>query len=230
MVKPSRKDRSSSDPPSRKSAGRFEIERDDMIDLLKRRGIQDERLLKAMSAIERHEFVQEPFINRAYEDSALPIGCSQTISQPYTVAYMTECLQVKEGDKILEVGTGSGYQAVILAEMGARVFTIERHIELLTESRKRFDKLGYAIASKCGDGTIGWSEFAPFDGILVTAAAPEAPQPLLKQLKQDGLLVIPIGDLDVQNLHIIKRSNDHYEIREIASFKFVPLIGRKGWK
>ena len=230
MVKPSRKDPSSSDPPSRKSVGRFEIERDDMIDLLKRRGIQDERLLKAMSAIERHEFVQEPFINRAYEDSALPIGCSQTISQPYTVAYMTECLQVKEGDKILEVGTGSGYQAVILAEMGARVFTIERHIELLTESRKRFDKLGYDIASKCGDGTIGWSEFAPFDGILVTAAAPEAPQPLLKQLKQDGLLVIPIGDLDVQNLHIIKRSNDHYEIREIASFKFVPLIGRKGWR
>ncbi|MBI4547452.1 MAG: protein-L-isoaspartate(D-aspartate) O-methyltransferase [Ignavibacteriae bacterium] len=201
-----------------------------MIELLSHRGIRDERVLRAMSVVDRHLFVQEPFINRAYEDSALPIGHSQTISQPYTVAYMTECLEMKEGDKVLEVGTGSGYQAVILAEMGARLFTIERHMGLLTQARKIFDKLGYQIVSKCGDGTIGWKEFAPFDRILVTAGAPEIPQPLLDQLNSGGILVIPIGDLDVQNLHVIKRVNDHFEKRETFGFKFVPLIGRKGWR
>ena len=215
---------------SRKSLRRFDVERNEMIELLRSRGIRDERVLRAMSVIDRHLFVQEPFINRAYEDSALPIGSSQTISQPYTVAYMTECLDVREGDKVLEIGTGSGYQVVILAEMGARVFTIERHMSLLTQARKMFDKLGYQIVSKCGDGTIGWKEFAPFDRILVTAGGPEIPKPLLDQLNSGGILVIPIGDLDVQNLHVIKRVNDHFERRETFGFKFVPLIGKKGWK
>lgn len=197
---------------------------------IRSRGVQDERLLAAMAKIDRRIFVQEPFLNRAYEDSALPIGCSQTISQPYTVAYMTECLHVEPGDKILEIGTGSGYQAVILAEMGARVFTIERHIELLSAARRRFDQLGYSIASKGGDGTIGWSEFAPYNGIIVTAAAPEVPEPLLKQLAKGGLLVIPIGPLDIQSLYVIHRVDDIYERREIEGFKFVPLIGKKGWR
>ena len=213
-----------------KPVGRFEIEREEMIALLRRRGIRDERLLRAMWILDRKDFVQGLFINRAYEDSALPIGNQQTISQPYTVAFMTESLQVSEGDRILEVGTGSGYQACILAEMGARVFTVERHMELLVEARKRFDRLGYQIASKCGDGTIGWKEFAPFDGILVTAGAPEVPQPLLDQLTPDGACVIPIGDLDVQTLHIIKRVDDRYEATIVDGFKFVPLIGKKGWK
>jgi protein-L-isoaspartate(D-aspartate) O-methyltransferase len=218
------------DPAQGKPRRKNDMERQEMIELLTKRGIQDERLLKAMSVVDRREFVQELFTNRAYDDSALPIGHSQTISQPYTVAYMTECLRVKEGDKILEVGTGSGYQAAVLAEMGARVFTIERHMNLLTEARKRFDKFQYQIASTCGDGTIGWKEFAPFEGILVTAGAPEIPRPLLDQLKDGGQLIIPIGDLDIQNLHIVRRVKDTFETKEVVGFKFVPLIGKKGWK
>ena|ERR1051326_2242746 len=216
--------------PHRKPVGRFDIERDEMIELLRQRGIRDERLLSAMGSVARNEFVQELFVNRSYEDSALPIGSSQTISQPYTVAFMTQCLEVKEGDKILEIGTGSGYHAAVLAAMGARVFTIERHMALLSEARTSFDKFGYDIASKCGDGTIGWTEFAPFDGILVTAGAPEVPQPLLDQLKDGGRLVIPIGDLSVQNLHVIRRVKDRYDTKITSGFKFVPLIGKKGWK
>jgi protein-L-isoaspartate(D-aspartate) O-methyltransferase len=214
----------------RVSRKRFHAEREEMIEIIRLRGVQDERLLAAMRHVDRHLFVDKPFINRAYDDCALPIGHSQTISQPYTVACMTECLQVKAGDKVLEIGTGSGYQAAILAEMGARVFTIERHVDLLTTARNRFEQLGYHIASKGGDGTIGWHEYAPYDGIIVTAGAPEPPEPLLKQLKDGGVLVIPIGDLDIQNIHIIKRINDHFETREINGFKFVPLIGKKGWK
>ena len=212
------------------STGRADAEREEMIQLLRERGICDEALLAAMGKVDRRQFVQDPFVNRAYDDCALPIGCSQTISQPYTVGFMTECLEVRAGQKFLEVGTGSGYQAAILAEMGARVFTIERHLELLTAARKRFEKLGYDIASKGGDGTIGWKEFAPFDGIIVTAGAPEAPEPLLQQLSNGGVLVIPIGDLEIQNLHVIRRVKNDYEQREIVGFKFVPLIGKKGWK
>ena len=216
--------------PDRRSKGRFEMERHEMIALLRQRGIRDERLMDAMSKVDRSLFVQDLFVNRAYEDSALPIGNAQTISQPYTVGFMTEALAPKEGDRVLEVGTGSGYQAAILAEMGARVFTIERHMDLLVQARKRFDRLGYQIASKCGDGTIGWKEFAPFDGIVVTAGAPEVPRPLLDQLKDQGRLVIPIGDLDVQNLHIIRREADQFETTVVDGFKFVPLIGKKGWQ
>ena len=213
-----------------KASRRFGRERLEMIQLLRERGIRDEGLLQAMSVVYREEFVQEPFINRAYEDSALPIGESQTISQPYTVAFMTECLGVKSGAKILEVGTGSGYQAAVLTEMGARVFTIERHMSLLIEARKRFDHHGYQIVSKCGDGTIGWNEFARFDGIIVTAGAPEIPPALTEQLNIGGVLVIPIGDLDIQHLRIVTRSNVGYETKDIPGFKFVPLIGKKGWK
>jgi protein-L-isoaspartate(D-aspartate) O-methyltransferase len=211
-------------------SGRFDIERSEMISLLRERGITDELLLRAMSVIDRSNFVQDLFANRAYDDSALPIGNSQTISQPYTVAFMTQALAVRKGGKILEIGTGSGYQAAILAELGARVFTIERHMDLLVQARKRFEKYEYQIASKCGDGTIGWKEFAPFDGILVTAGAPEVPRPLLEQLGDGARLVIPIGDLDVQNLHIILRQREEFAARIVDGFKFVPLIGKKGWQ
>lgn len=213
-----------------KSGRRFDIERDEMIALLRERGIRDERLLQAMKTVDRHEFVRELFVNRAYEDSALPIGNEQTISQPYTVACMTECLQIHEGDKVLEIGTGSGYQTAVLAELGARVFTIERHMELLVQARKLLEKRKYQIASKCGDGTIGWKDFAPFDGIIVTAGGPEVPQPLLDQLNDGGRLVIPIGDINIQNLHVIKRTGDRFTTQVIDGFKFVPLIGKKGWK
>jgi protein-L-isoaspartate(D-aspartate) O-methyltransferase len=209
--------------------GKFEDERLEMVDLLRERGIRDTRLLAAMSKVERHLFVKEAFINRAYDDSALPIGHSQTISQPYTVAFMTEALQISEGHKVLEIGTGSGYQAAILAELGARVFSIERHFQLLDEARQRLDRLGYHIAAKMGDGTLGWSEFAPYNGILVTAGAPDVPDTLLEQLSDNGRLVIPVGGMDEQKLFIIQRNGDTYTKREVYGFKFVPLIGKKGW-
>ena len=208
---------------------RFEEERKDMVALLKERGITDERILNVMTRVERHLFVKEPFVNRAYDDTALPIAKQQTISQPYTVAFMTQELNPQLGQKILEIGTGSGYQAVILAELGCRVFTIERHMDLFLQARKLFEKLGLRIASQCGDGTVGWSEFAPYDGIIVTAAAPEVPEPLLNQLAEGGKLVIPVGDLDVQKLRCIKKEGDGFETREVYGFKFVPLIGKKGW-
>ncbi|MEE9187139.1 MAG: protein-L-isoaspartate(D-aspartate) O-methyltransferase [Bacteroidota bacterium] len=210
--------------------GRFDLERKELVNSLRHRGISDERVLGAIGRVERELFVEEPFVNRAYEDNALPICCSQTISQPYTVAFMTQCLDVREGEKVLEVGTGSGYQAAILVELGARVFSIERIHQLLEEARKLFDRLAYRVATKVGDGTIGWSEFAPFDGIIVTAGAPCIPDPLLKQLADGGRLVIPIGDLDIQRLHVIHRDGERFDTKEIYGFKFVPLIGTKGWK
>lgn len=209
--------------------GRFGDERRDMIALLRERGIADERLLQVMGKIERHLFVSEPFVNRSYDDTALPIAKQQTISQPYTVAYMTEQLAPKPGAKILEIGTGSGYQAAVLAELGCKVYTIERHVDLLLHARKMFEKFGYRIGSKAGDGTIGWSEFAPYDGIMVTAAAPEVPDPLMNQLADGGRLVIPVGNLDVQDLFVVTRDGDNFSKREIKGFKFVPLIGKKGW-
>ncbi|MBS4028463.1 MAG: protein-L-isoaspartate(D-aspartate) O-methyltransferase [Ignavibacteriales bacterium] len=212
------------------SPNKFRNEKEEMISLFRSRGIKDESVLSVMKKIERQLFVDEAFVPRSYEDCALPISNSQTISQPYTVAVMTELLQIKKGDKILEIGTGSGYQAAILAELGARVFTIERFSDLLTKARLVFAKLGYNIASKTGDGTIGWSEFAPFDGIIVTAAAPEIPEPLLKQLANSGKLIIPVGDLNSQNIIIVTNDNGEFVEKKIEGFKFVPLVGKLGWK
>ena len=200
-----------------------------MIALLKDRGISDARVLRAFARVERHLFVPEPFTRRAYEDSALPIGRGQTISQPYTVAFMTQSLGVREGDRILEIGTGSGYQAAVLAEMGARVFSIERVHDLHVQARKVLDRLGYRIATKAGDGTVGWNEFAPFQGIIVTAGAPEVPEPLLHQLADGGNLVIPVGDMDIQSLRVCTRRGERFDSREVFGFKFVPLIGKMGW-
>jgi protein-L-isoaspartate(D-aspartate) O-methyltransferase len=201
-----------------------------MVALLRERGITDERVIRAMRDIERHLFVQSALIPKSYDDCALPIGCAQTISQPYTVALMTQALNLQKGQKILEIGTGSGYQAALLAEMGARVFTIERHFDLHEAAKRTLSRLNYHVALKVGDGTIGWNEFAPFDGIIVTAGAPEVPEALKKQLSPDGgRLVIPVGDLDAQHLTIITRRVDSYTTEEIDGFKFVPLIGKQGW-
>ena len=201
-----------------------------MISLLETKGISDPNVLAAMAKVERHLFVEPPFVNRAYEDSALPIGYEQTISQPYTVAYMTQALACKHGDKVLEVGTGSGYQAVILAKMGCRVFTIERHLGLaLPNARKMFDKMNLRIASKGGDGTVGWNEFAPFDGIIVTAGAPDVPESLKQQLADGGRLVIPVGDREVQKVIVMRRAGDSFLTEETFGFKFVPLVGKNGW-
>jgi protein-L-isoaspartate(D-aspartate) O-methyltransferase len=209
--------------------GRFESEREDMVALIRSRGVSEPRVLAALLKVERHRFVPEPFTGRSYDDSALPLRDGQTISQPYTVAVMTEALGLKEGQKVLEIGTGSGYQAAVLAAMGMRVFSIERNLALLSGARKILDQLGYRVATKGGDGTIGWSEQAPFDGIVVTAGAPSVPDALTKQLAEGGHLVIPVGDLDLQRLVVVTRVADQFERREMDGFKFVPLIGKMGW-
>jgi protein-L-isoaspartate(D-aspartate) O-methyltransferase len=208
----------------------YAVDRDALVAQLRRKGIDDERVLSAMARVPRHEFILPAFRNRAYEDVSLPIECNQTISQPYTVAFMTQSLQLRDGNKILEVGTGSGYQACILAQLGARVFTIERHIELLESARRRFDALNLRIASKAGDGSVGWSEFAPYDRIIVTAGAPDIPQSLQNQLADGGILVIPVGNEASQSMVVVERRGKGFFTRQFDGFKFVPLLGKEGWK
>lgn len=205
--------------------------RREMVQLLRDRAITDERVLNAMMQVERHLFVPIPLRNHAYDDAALPIGEGQTISQPYTVAIMTEGLRLNEQDKVLEVGTGSGYQAAILAAMGVRVFTVERIPLLLKTARQTLDGLNVRFVSMLSDGTMGWREFAPYDGILVTAGAPEIPKPLVEQLKVGGRLVVPVGSHDYQQLKIVTKISeaDEFSVVVKADFKFVPLIGKEGW-
>lgn len=209
----------------------YEYERELLVSTLRSRGIKNEDILNAFLKVQRHLFVPEIMVQNAYQDVALPIGQGQTISQPYTVAFMTEKLDPKPGDKILEIGTGSGFQAAILYELGAKVFTIERNFDLYNQTLKLFDKLKYNIAARCSDGTIGWPDFAPFDGIIVTAGSPNIPENLKKQLKIGGKLVIPVGNKVNQKMNVVKKiSEENFEIEEIANFAFVPLIGRDGWK
>lgn len=201
----------------------------EMIDLLISRGIKDESLIDAMKLVKREDFISDPFKMRAYEDCALPIGYDQTISQPYTVAVMTEALEVKKRSKILEIGTGSGYQALILYQMGATVFTIERNLNLHAKAKEYFSKNNFSIITKFGDGSLGWEEFSPFDGIIVTAGAPVIPENLKKQLADGGKLVIPVGSEVEQNILVIKKQKENFTTKTISGFKFVPLIGRDGW-
>ncbi len=206
-------------------------ERRRLIEELRARGINDERVLEAMATIPREQFLDRTFAPRAYEDSALPIGENQTISQPYTVAYQTQALKLQPGEKILEIGTGSGYQTAILAKLGARVFTIERHVALLETARKRLESLGFhRIISRAGDGSRGWPEYAPFDAILVTAGAPDVPESLVKQLSASGgRMVIPIGGPKSQVMYLIEKKGEELKAKELADFAFVPLIGKEGW-
>ncbi len=198
---------------------------------LRLKGIADEFLLQAMTKVEREKFVSSVMKPNAYKDIALPIGYGQTISQPFTIAIMTEALQVKKGDKVLEVGTGSGYQAALLFEMGAKVYSIERHIDIYNEVLKRFEKLGIRVHCKCGDGTLGWDAYAPFDKIIVTAGSPSVPESLKKQLTINGRMVIPVGNMSSQTLKVLtKTAENEFEIEDIPQFAFVPLIGREGWK
>jgi protein-L-isoaspartate(D-aspartate) O-methyltransferase len=200
-----------------------------MIDLLKSRGIIDTAVLEAMSKVERHIFIEASFVNRSYDDSALPIGSDQTISQPYTVAFMSQALHPKKDMKILEIGTGSGYQAAVLASMGCHVFTIERHLDLLLSARKIFDVLKLRILAKGGDGTIGWSEHAPYDGIIVTAGAPSIPDALINQLAEGGRIVIPVGTKEFQKIVVGVKEKNGLKTMGYDGFKFVPLIGKSGW-
>ncbi len=189
-----------------------------------------ERVLEAMERVPRHRFVPEGWRFAAYEDQPLPIGAGQTISQPFIVAFMTELLEVAPGDRVLEVGTGSGYQAAVLAELGAQVYTIEIVAELGQRSAQTLKELGYsAVATRIGDGYLGWPEAAPFDAIVVTAAADEIPKPLLEQLKPGGRLVIPVGAVfDAQDLLLVTKSEDgKTSEREVLPVRFVPLTRAK---
>lgn len=201
-----------------------------LVEHLRHRGIHDARVLAAMERLPRELFVHPAFVHRAYEDVALPLGYQQTISQPYTVAFMTSLLELQPGEKVLEIGTGSGYQAALLALMGARVYTVERQWELYQRARQIFARLGLPIHTRFGDGSVGWHEHAPYDGIIVTAAAPHIPKPLREQLALGGRLVIPVGGSQSQVLVRLRRvSEQSYDYEEFGEFRFVPLIGKEGW-
>ncbi len=196
---------------------------------LKVKGIKDERVLAAIGKVPRHYFFDPIFDQHAYEDKAFPIGEGQTISQPYTVAVQSELLEVKPGNKILEIGTGSGYQACILAELGAEVHTIEYIQKLHRQSKKMLNKMGYRLNFYHGDGSKGLPEQAPYDGIIVTAGAPSIPNELIKQLKINGILIIPVGKGKSQTMiKLVKTSESRVTRKEFKQFSFVPLRGEKG--
>ena len=198
---------------------------------LENRGIQDKKVLSAFLEIPRHLFVSPEHRSGSYEDHPLPIGQGQTISQPYMVALMTEQLRVHSGSKILEIGTGSGYQAAILAHLGAKVYSVERIAPLAQSAMKRLKNLGYTqVEIRVGDGSLGWPSAAPFDGILVTAAAPRLPQLLLNQLREGGSLVIPIGSGLSQVLILARRLHGQIQSEEVCGCVFVPLIGAHGFE
>lgn len=195
------------------------------------RGVRDPRVLEAMRRVPRHVFIPEGMRDRAYDDSPLPIGEGQTISQPYMVAWMSELLEVGPEDRVLEIGTGSGYQAAILCELAGEVFSIEKHAGLARAAEERLRGLGCRnLTVRVGDGSAGWPEEAPFDAIVVTAGSPSVPQPLLEQLSEGGRMVIPIGPSGMQMLTVIRRKGNEYQSSEEGTCVFVPLVGKFGWK
>jgi protein-L-isoaspartate(D-aspartate) O-methyltransferase len=210
----------------------FALQRAEMIEKqLRRRGVRDRGVLAAMDAVRREEFVPKEFRQRAYEDAPLPIGEGQTISQPYIVAAMTAALHVTGNESVLEIGTGCGYQAAILSHLAKIVFTIESHSELASSASARLERLGYGtVHVHCGDGTLGLPELAPFDAVLVAAAAPAVPEPLRSQLAEGGRLILPVGDAENQELLYIERHGNSFETRTLEACRFVPLIGYHGWK
>ncbi len=195
------------------------------------RGVRDRRVLAAMAAVPRHRFVPPSLAAVAYDDAPLPVGCGQTISQPYMVAVMTEALALRRGDRVLEIGTGSGYQAAILARLAARVFTIERLSGLAAGARCRLEALGHDnLEGRVGDGTLGWPEAAPFDAILVTAASPGIPAPLAAQLAPGGRIAVPVGDLALQELIVGVAGPAGLTTHEAGGCRFVPLVGRHAFR
>lgn len=208
---------------------RLQTARDDLVrDTIERRGLSDPVVLKAMRDVPRHYFVPRNIISKAYRDTALPIGEGQTISQPYVVALMTDSLKLKNHHRVLEVGTGSGYQAAVLAKIVKEVYTVEIKEKLHQRSTRLLDELGFTnIKTRHGDGYFGWSEAAPFDAIMITAAVNHVPPPLLKQLKDGGLLILPLGNpFSYQNLTLVVKKGEDYTTRSITGVLFVPMTGR----
>jgi protein-L-isoaspartate(D-aspartate) O-methyltransferase len=210
----------------------FAVQRVEMIERqLRRRGVHDSTVLAAMAAVRREEFVPKEFRQRAYEDAPLPIGEGQTISQPYIVAAMTVALRLAGNERVLEIGTGCGYQAAILSRLAKIVFTIESRSELASSATATLERLGYEnVHVHCGDGTMGLPELAPFDAILVAAGAPAVPEPLRAQLAEGGRMILPVGDAENQELFCLERRGNFFETRTLDACRFVPLIGHHGWK
>jgi len=201
-----------------------------LVEELKSKGISDANVLQAIGVVKRHYFFDETFWNQAYLDKAFPIGEGQTISQPYTVAYQSELLHIKKGDKVLEIGTGCGYQTCVLLELGAKVFTIERQEKLYLRTKQVLPYIGYNAEFFYGDGSKGIAEHAPYDKIIVTAGAPLVPEILLKQLKIGGILVIPVGDEKTQKMVTVLRvSENDFDKIVLDTFRFVPLLGDQAW-
>jgi protein-L-isoaspartate(D-aspartate) O-methyltransferase len=208
----------------------LKLRRREMVEMLQHYGIANRRVLDAFFEVPRHLFFDEDAKELAYNDAAYPIGFGQTISQPYTVAYMTSLLVERcPSGKVLEIGTGSGYQAAILDALGYSVFTVERIFELYERAEKLFSRLGLAIACRFGDGTLGWMDEAPFDGMVITAGAPKEPESLLEQLAGNGCIVIPIGSSYSQQMTVIRRSGNDFKKEVFQQFSFVPLVGKEGW-
>ncbi len=204
--------------------------RNRLVKILRNKGIKDERILNAIGKVPRHVFFDDALLIHAYDDKAFPIGQGQTISQPFTVAFQTEKLEIKEGDKVLEVGTGSGYQACILMELGVKLYTVEYNRALFEKVKDFLPIMGYKPFFICGDGSKGLPAKSPFDKILVTAGAPVIPQTLIDQLAENGILVIPVGDREKQKMMKITKRKDNIEREEFDYFAFVPLLGEGGWK
>ncbi len=206
---------------------RHKGQRNKLIRELIAKGIRQQDVLKAIGKIPRHLFIDSSFEDYAYQDKPFPIASGQTISQPYTVAFQTELLQVSPGDKVLEIGTGSGYQACVLDEIGAKVYSIERQKELFDITRQNMRKLGYSFTMKYGDGFAGLPSFAPFDRIIVTAGAPDIPPKLVEQLKNGGRMVIPVGTGSQKMLLLTKHENGKVEVSDYGDFRFVPMLGNR---
>ena len=200
-----------------------------LVEGLRQQGITDEAVLEAFAKVPRHYFVPAFLCNRAYDMQALPIACGQTISQPYTVALQSQLLAVRPKMKVLEIGTGSGFQAAILHAMGAHVFSVERQRDLYLEAERRFRPCRIRVAHKHGDGYAGWPEFAPFDRILVTCAAPQLPQTLLQQLKTGGIMVVPVGEAQQRMTRVVRTPDGGFETTDHGNYTFVPMLENKSY-